>query len=51
MFSIRALHTEMDRTVTRLQAQPKSQKRDDLIRLVRKLRADSVCPQLMSFPI
>jgi hypothetical protein len=46
-FSIVALHNTLDATLDRLNKQTKTKKRDELIDLVKGLRADTKCPQIM----
>jgi hypothetical protein len=46
-FSLKSLHTKLDETLERLRAEPKSAKRDEMIKLVQGLRTDSKCPQVM----
>jgi hypothetical protein len=46
-FSMKALHTELDRTLGRLRKKKASKKRDELIDLVKGLRANTFCGQNM----
>ena len=46
-FSMKALHTELDKTKARLQKEKKTKKRDQLIAMVTALRIGTPCPQQM----
>lgn len=46
-FSMVSLHNKLDETLERLQKEKKTKKRDELIDLVKGLRADTFCPQNM----
>lgn len=47
-FSLVSLHNTLDKTLSRLQLQPQTRKRDSLISLVKKMRQNTPCPaQLM----
>jgi len=44
VFSLVSLHNKLDETVARLQDRPRTAKRDELIALIKGLRADTPCP-------
>jgi len=44
-FSFVALHNKMDETLMRLRERSPSPKRDELIRLVKEMRAVQLCPE------
>lgn len=46
-FSVVALHNALDKTLNRLNKQAKTKTRDELLNLVKKMRADTLCPQHM----
>jgi hypothetical protein len=46
-FSMVGLHNKHDETLERLKKEKKTRKRDELIDLVKGLRADTFCPQNM----
>ena len=47
LFSVKSLHSKLDETLDRLNSQKKTKRRDELIDLVKALRADTVCDQDM----
>lgn len=46
-FSIKGLHNKLDETLNRLNNETRTKKRDELIGLIKALRADTKCPQVM----
>ena len=50
-FSVKALHSAFTKTLKRLNKQPKTKKRDELIGLITKMQRDADCPQNMAFPM
>jgi len=46
-FSIVSLHNKLDETLIRLNKEAPTKKRDELIDLVKGLRASTKCPQIM----
>jgi hypothetical protein len=46
-FSIKGLHNKLDETVIRLNKEGKTRKREELLGLIKALRANTPCPQQM----